>query len=974
MTITTSTDTEKSTDEVYEALKKEVKEELNKELSEVKVEDASTICELKNIMRDVSTEESNVLFRLDSKKYEEYLEEGTIDPKVKEAFEKEDYPVEDDAELFEELGKWFISEDGDRKYIIERWDEKLNRHNPTLKVLPYYLVIKHNKPSDSFVLDKKYEKYIEPGSIKAELKEAFEKEDYPVEDDAELSKEHSVVGLKRLGEEKFVEKYVIYENANKKYTILFSHSTDIELDSKYGKYVGPGPIETELREALEEEEIEVENDAELFEENGNWFFFDNRGKKIKIEGWSKDPYSNDQYREVLKIYKDNPVLVWQKQAGSLAILSDTLLKGLLNMTEDEFYKFIEISHISTIGFTDCENRASSKRGHDECFTRWLDPTIYFPLMQEKKRSPRDSKNIPSSIEELRNWIIYEIDEKFRRLISKDIELVLKDVARYDSRPTAEFPIYRLRLLLSLYIDINEKDNILSLIYQLGAADWDRFERILKGSISRKILEIDEENRQDLIEDLLWRPSEKRGIKINKKKVEKVAKDQDEDIDKRKYSIRLLYRIVVNANNKKSKGPLELLLDLTRDDRKEIKKSAIENLGKLDKNDIPKDKVSSVLERLVKLLGEEKDEEILQSILNDIFGLNLREEKLMKKRVESVTEFIQELDDNGETSKIETTLEVMDGKIDDLHHDDEHSLAPLRDELEDLSQPIEENEEKDTDSEDIEEKEGEEDITEGRKIEELSKHLAEELNQKIPKEKSSSSRRRFSTRSGTSASSGVGSSGAQESSTKTSSTSESGSSMDKDDKSSIQDLGSSRKFLTKDELKKEVNKDPYTLVRSEGKLEILYGDKSLSIEDIRDDLPTHILVSKKSEGYIHSLKEVDKKFIRNLSSDEYFMFKNGQPIGSKVRNFLTIFKPIKDLESHMEYLFVEHRYNSRRSIFNNINTKGISIYIEKEYQSYYDFFSSVDYIVGLQIPLEESDKDNYVILMRLEENSNTDESD
>ncbi len=64
------------------------------------------------------------LFTLDST-YEEYLEEGTIDPELKEALEEEDLTVEEDAEVSEDDGTWFIHQDGQRKYVIEVSEKEL---------------------------------------------------------------------------------------------------------------------------------------------------------------------------------------------------------------------------------------------------------------------------------------------------------------------------------------------------------------------------------------------------------------------------------------------------------------------------------------------------------------------------------------------------------------------------------------------------------------------------------------------------------------------------------------------------------------------------------------------------------------------------------------------------------------------------------------------------------------------------------
>jgi len=62
---------------------------------------------------------SEYLFSLDLTRYNEYIENGTVDPVLKEAFEDEDYHIEDDAELSEEDGEWVISVDEEDVYFME---------------------------------------------------------------------------------------------------------------------------------------------------------------------------------------------------------------------------------------------------------------------------------------------------------------------------------------------------------------------------------------------------------------------------------------------------------------------------------------------------------------------------------------------------------------------------------------------------------------------------------------------------------------------------------------------------------------------------------------------------------------------------------------------------------------------------------------------------------------------------------------
>ncbi len=58
--------------------------------------------------------------------YEGYLQDGVINPELREAFEAYGYDVEEDAELFKVFGGWFISEYGKKKYRIELGKEELD--------------------------------------------------------------------------------------------------------------------------------------------------------------------------------------------------------------------------------------------------------------------------------------------------------------------------------------------------------------------------------------------------------------------------------------------------------------------------------------------------------------------------------------------------------------------------------------------------------------------------------------------------------------------------------------------------------------------------------------------------------------------------------------------------------------------------------------------------------------------------------
>lgn len=69
-------------------------------------------------------------YTLRKTKYEEYLEGGTIDPKLKEALnEKHDCDITDDAELFNKGGRWIISENEKKKYFMKIDERRKGRIN-----------------------------------------------------------------------------------------------------------------------------------------------------------------------------------------------------------------------------------------------------------------------------------------------------------------------------------------------------------------------------------------------------------------------------------------------------------------------------------------------------------------------------------------------------------------------------------------------------------------------------------------------------------------------------------------------------------------------------------------------------------------------------------------------------------------------------------------------------------------------------
>ncbi|MFO7792733.1 MAG: restriction endonuclease [Candidatus Saliniplasma sp.] len=71
-----------------------------------------------------SYSDSKFLFSLDTSGYDEDIEEGKISGELKKAFEKKGFGVEEDAELFEESGRWWIREDEVTKYLIKRDDKE----------------------------------------------------------------------------------------------------------------------------------------------------------------------------------------------------------------------------------------------------------------------------------------------------------------------------------------------------------------------------------------------------------------------------------------------------------------------------------------------------------------------------------------------------------------------------------------------------------------------------------------------------------------------------------------------------------------------------------------------------------------------------------------------------------------------------------------------------------------------------------
>lgn len=81
-----------------------------------------------NDFMDIYNQKENegALFNLDRKEYRKYLEEGTINPELKEVFQDEGLNIEDDAKLSEVDGTWYISQNDNKEYKIEVGEEELS--------------------------------------------------------------------------------------------------------------------------------------------------------------------------------------------------------------------------------------------------------------------------------------------------------------------------------------------------------------------------------------------------------------------------------------------------------------------------------------------------------------------------------------------------------------------------------------------------------------------------------------------------------------------------------------------------------------------------------------------------------------------------------------------------------------------------------------------------------------------------------
>jgi len=110
------------------------------------------------------------LFSL-SKTYEEYLNEGTIDPALKKAleekFDDDDDEIKAYAEVSQEAGGWFVLEDDKKKYWIEIAEEELKVYNRKESIIKkfepeenvqgtYYFLKDKSKEAQKKLEDKSY--------------------------------------------------------------------------------------------------------------------------------------------------------------------------------------------------------------------------------------------------------------------------------------------------------------------------------------------------------------------------------------------------------------------------------------------------------------------------------------------------------------------------------------------------------------------------------------------------------------------------------------------------------------------------------------------------------------------------------------------------------------------------------------------------------------------------------------------------
>jgi len=127
-------------------------------------------------MGDKNEKVKEKLFSLSWTEYRGYLEEGTIDADLQEAFEDEDYDIGDESELSEEDGEWFICDDGKTEYIIKKESaEKLNIYTEVEAVREYGEKELEYIDEEDLIADKEYfekegKKELHPSKSKVKFK------------------------------------------------------------------------------------------------------------------------------------------------------------------------------------------------------------------------------------------------------------------------------------------------------------------------------------------------------------------------------------------------------------------------------------------------------------------------------------------------------------------------------------------------------------------------------------------------------------------------------------------------------------------------------------------------------------------------------------------------------------------------------------------------------------------------------------
>jgi len=114
----------KTADEL-ELYKKEIKRQLRNELDDYYEKELSKrdINELKNkIIEDMD----EYIFSLDPSMYMGYLDEGAVDQKLKEAFEKKGYPINDESFISQQGEEWWVQKNEEISYTMRIEDKSLD--------------------------------------------------------------------------------------------------------------------------------------------------------------------------------------------------------------------------------------------------------------------------------------------------------------------------------------------------------------------------------------------------------------------------------------------------------------------------------------------------------------------------------------------------------------------------------------------------------------------------------------------------------------------------------------------------------------------------------------------------------------------------------------------------------------------------------------------------------------------------------